>query len=346
MKKYQHGGDIYSHEILHDFSANINPLGIPDSVKNALISSIDSFSAYPDTECRVLTTKIAEYENVLPKNILCGNGAADLIYRIVYAKKPKKALLIAPTFSEYEKALLSVDCEIKYHCLTEENMFTLTQSILGELTFDIDVFFLCNPNNPVGNVINPRLLEKIIEKCTKEKILLVVDECFLDFVLDCEKYSAKKYLSEKIIILKAFTKIYAMAGLRLGYVLCENIELIEKMRNCGQVWSVSTPAQIAGVAAISESEYREKAIKIIVAEREYLKSNLTHLGMKVYSSETNFILFKSEISLENELLKQNIAIRSCANYGGLNDKFYRIAVKMHYENVVLINAIERILKNG
>ncbi|MFA5658801.1 MAG: threonine-phosphate decarboxylase [Oscillospiraceae bacterium] len=346
MINYRHGGDVYSNIIDYDFSANINPLGLPENVRKTLFSSVDSFSAYPDPECRELVKAISCLENIPPEKILCGNGAADLIFRIVFAVKPSKALILSPTFSEYEKSLLSVGCEIEYHFLFEENHFRLDENILEKLTEDTDIFFLCNPNNPTGNIISPELLRLIIKKCAEQKILLIIDECFMDFVFDSEKLSAKNHLESGVVILKAFTKIYAMAGLRLGYIVCDNTAFLEKIRRFGQPWSVSTPAQLAGITAASELDYRQKTVRIIASEREFLISELTQLGLKAYPSKTNFLLFKSAVPLEEKLLKQRIAIRSCSNFSGLGDDFYRIAVRLHHENLVLMKAIEGIVKNG
>lgn len=346
MKKFEHGGVTNNTQIKLDFSANINPFGIPESVKKAVADGIDSFSAYPDINCTALTKKIAAHEKITAKNIVCGNGAADLIYRIVYAVKPHTALLVSPTFLEYEKALTEVNCNIDFYCLDEKNNFVIDEKILNHLTSAVDILFLCNPNNPVGNLIDTMLLAKIISKCSEENILLVVDECFMDFVADSENYSIKKYLNDKIIILKAFTKTYSMAGLRLGYALFGNETLADKVRHTGQCWSVSTPAQLAGIAALDETKYLEKSAALVNREREFMALSLKKIGFKIYPSVTNFLLLKSDIPLEKKLAEQGIALRSCDNYEELDERFYRTAIRLHSENEALINALERIVKNG
>lgn len=145
------------------------------------------------------------------------------------------------------------------------------------------------------------------------------------------------------MILKAFTKLYAMPGLRLGYVLCGDEALAGCIRSCGQCWAVSVPAQVAGIAALKETEYVKETLKIISKEREYLFKALSVLGMKVYPSEANFLLFRCDKPLDRLLLKEGIAIRSCENYEGLEYGFFRIAVRSHNENEILIRAIERVL---
>lgn len=343
MMNFFHGGDVYSHKINYDFSANINPLGMPENVRKTICEHILEYERYPDFNCTELALKIAEKEKICAEKIVCGNGAADLIYRIVYALKPKKALIAAPTFSEYEKALLSVDCDVNYHVLSEKNEFEIQEDFIKKIGGN-DIIFLCNPNNPTGKIIPPELMKKIIEKCVENKCILVIDECFIDFVHEKSKYSVGDFLSN-IIVLKAFTKIYAMAGLRLGYAICGSTENADKIRLCGQCWSVSAPAQTAGIAALNEKKYVKKTVKIISEERKFLSNSLEEIGFKVYSSEANFILFKCDFPLDKLLLEKKILIRSCENFYGLERGFFRIAVRTHNENSVLINAIKEALKN-
>lgn len=347
MKRFQHGGDIYSRKIKYDFSANINPLGMPERVKKGLQEAIDTFQAYPDPNCSRLVAALAKYEGVKKENIVCGNGAADLIYRIVYTVKPKRALLIAPTFSEYEKALRACGTKITFYPLRQEDDFQLSEHILQSLTKEIDLFFICNPNNPVGNTVDKSLMRRIVEQCHEQQIQLVVDECFLDFMEDETQHTTKKYLDKGLIIIKAFTKMYSMAGLRLGYLLCQEGELMDKISESGQAWSVSTPAQVAGELALQETEFCNATRALISKEREYLMMQLQRLGLKVYPSKVNFILFQCNVPLVQSLeVEDAIAIRDCSNYEGLNTSFYRVAVRGHQENEILIGALERKLKYG
>lgn len=345
MVNSMHGGDIYSRKIRYDFSANLNPLGMPESVKKAVIESVKNCESYPDHFCRKLCRAIAEYEDFPAEKIVCGNGAADLVYRLVSALKPKKAVIAVPTFSEYEKALTENNTEIIKHYLSEENEFAADISILDYLENEIDMLFMCSPNNPTGKIIEENLLEAIAEKCRRNDIIFVCDECFLPFAVDSVSKSVRRFINENIVILKAFTKIFSMAGLRLGYALFGNAELADILRNTGQFWSVSVPAQTAGIAALNEYDYIEKTVKLINTEREFLISELKNFGFKVYDSEANFILFRCEIPLDEMLLKEKIAIRNCNNYDGLGDGFFRIAVRNRNENEILISAVRRCM-NG
>lgn len=343
MSASEHGGDIYGRDILYDFSANLNPLGMPNSVKKALENSISEWEKYPDPYCRRLTKKLSEWENFPPENIVCGNGAADLIYRIVQAVKPKKAVICAPSFGEYSKALKQFGCEISTYFLSEKNGFLLDGGIIKMLDESVDILILCTPNNPTGRTVERWLLRDICRKCEADNIILLCDECFIDFTEN--EADAKCFMSKNMVILKAFTKIYAMAGVRLGYALFGDSTFAEKVRETGQFWSVSSPAQAAGEAALEEKGYAVKTAEFIETEREYLSEYLRRIGLKVYPSEANFILFYTDLPLDEMLLRQNILIRNCENFSGLSRGFFRIAVRTHDENSVLVSAIERCL-NG
>lgn len=343
MMKNEHGGDIFEREIVYDFSANLNPLGMPESVKNALQKSISEWEKYPDPFCRSLVKKLSERENFPPENIVCGNGAADLIFRIVQTVKPKKAVVCAPSFSEYSKALIQNECEILHYFLSEKSGFALDEKILEMLDESVQMLILCTPNNPTGRTVDSELLRRICEKCEANDIVFLCDECFIDFTENAAH--AEQFINPNVVILKAFTKIYAMAGLRLGYALFGDAELAEKVRRNGQFWSVSAPAQTAGEAALDEKNYLEKTLELAKKEREFLTENLRNFGFKVYPSEANFILFYTKISLDEMLLSEKILIRNCANFDGLEQGYFRIAVRPHEENSALVSAIERCL-NG
>lgn len=349
MYKYQHGGDVYSNKLAPngkpfvDFSANINPLGIPNGVKVALRNALKQCVNYPDPFCRELRTATANFLQVAEENIFFGNGAADVLFRLALALKPRKALLLAPTFADYEKALRSVDCDIEYYNLQEEKAFKVQQDILQAITPEIDIVVICNPNNPTGQLTNRELLLEILNKCVEVNAKLLIDECFMDFVDETKAFSMRGLLAgyPNLIILKAFTKTFAIPGVRLGYCLCADQELHQRLHQCGQDWSVSVLAQEAGKAALLEKEYLEKSFELIQRERKYLIRHLKCLGAKIYGSEANYIFFKMKQpkNLVEILKEQGYLIRSCANYHNLGEDYYRIAVKVRCFNYGLIKAI-------
>jgi len=351
--QYVHGGDIYSANILHpgeevlDFSANINPLGLPEEVKTAVRAAVDDCTKYPDPFYRRLKAALAEYEKIDQEWLFCAGGASEIIFRLALAVKPHKALLLAPTFADYERAMQTVGCISQYYYLAEENDFQVGEDILSQIDEDLDMVFICNPNNPTGQLCTNSFLQKVLERCRTTKTVLVVDECFMDFVDQPEHHSMQAYIADypNLLILKAFTKIFAMPGLRLGYALTSNILLLDKLRLAGQDWSVSTLAQAAGISALQQADYLRRTKLMVGTERQFLLRELTALGFEVFGSQANYIFFKAEgiADLYGRLLQRGILIRSCANYVNLNAEFYRVAVKTRKENIKLIKGIKEVL---
>ena len=342
MEKHIHGGDVYHHQGCIDFSANCNPLGTPRKVKEAIIESLDHINDYPQVGCFPLKKAIAEYEHTDFSQVICGNGAAEVIFTLCRAVSPKKALVPAPTFAEYQQALYSVGCQVKFFYLDEKKQFRLDEDFISALTPDLDILFLCNPNNPTGLLVEKEVLKKLLDRCRQLDIFMAVDECFLDFVQEPEKYTLKEYLKdyENLFLFKAFTKRYAMAGVRLGYGLCGNGKLLEKMESMCQPWNVSSMAQAAGLAALKETAYVEEGRQVTFQELDYLKKELSALGYPVYPSQANYVFFKGPEDLYEKLEKKKILIRDCSNYTGLCKGYYRVAVKNHEENRALIQALK------
>lgn len=339
-----HGGDIYGGGVTLDFSANTNPFGTPEGVMEAVRSALPEMHRYPDPYCRSLVDAIANFENVDKNYILCGSGAAELIYAYCAAARPKTALELAPTFSEYALGLARVGCKVKHYYLTPANDFRLDEHFLYHLEDTTpEAVFLCNPNNPTGALIERSLLKKILDFCKEAQIKLFIDECFLD--LSDDGISMKTYLQDypNLFLLKAFTKSYGMAGIRLGYCLCSDSELLKAMAQAVQPWNVSSLAQAAGIAALRESGFLQKTKDLIGGERPWLQRKLEGFGFRVCPSSVNYLLFQGPTDLHRKLKEKGIAIRNCDNYPGLTHGWYRIAVRRHEENEKLISAIDEIL---
>lgn len=339
---HKHGGDIYSNKNVIDFSANINPLGMPDFIKQAAKDAIDECSAYPDCTQRDLVKAIAEREDVGEEQIICTNGAAELIFGLCFALKPKNALVLCPSFEEYRQALEAVDCNVREHFLTKEKDFILNDDYLDDLSNDLDMVFICNPNNPTGQMIDDGLLNRIMEKCKANSIFLVIDECFLDFLNNDDLHTKK---NKGPFVIKAFTKMYAMAGLRLGYGIYHDVEILNKIKRVLQPWNVSTVAQKAGVLAAKDVEFQKSSREMIDEEKAFMLNNLCELVEKIYGYSSNYIFFQDEVDLYKELFHKGIMIRDCGNFKGLEKGFYRIAIKTHEDNLKLIKAMQEV-KNG
>lgn len=339
-----HGGNIYKYNSVIDFSANVNPCGISKAVIRAVNAAAVNAYNYPDLECVALRNAIADYEMVEPWNIICGNGASDIIYRLVLALKPKKALLIRPCFSEYERALRSVGADIEYYDVNADT-YDVDGDIIKYISDDIDILFICNPNNPTGKSADKTLINKIKEKCIEKDIFLCVDECFYDFADDKVRFSLKSeaIIAKNVLVIRAFTKMYGMAGIRLGYGITGNIEIIKNMIEAGPSWNVSSIAQAAGIEAIKDREWVEKTRKLIFTEKEYLYREFDNIGIRYIRGDANYIFFMAGSGLKEKLIAKGILIRDCSNFEGLFDGYYRVAVRTHADNEKLINALKEVI---
>ena len=341
--QYAHGGDIYTYKNLLDFSINVNPLGPADAVVEAAARSMQRIREYPDSQSRELRNALAEKKGLAAERFVIGNGAADLLFSLVLAEKPKKAMIVIPAFSEYEQALRTVGCDVHHVYLYTEDNFEVNENILLNLTSDLDVVFLCSPNNPTGKKIPKNLLTQILEKCVKYQIRLILDECFYEFLENPEEATMQAEVKNcsRLVILRAFTKMHAIPGLRLGYILCSDNSLLERMQRVRQPWSVSTVAQAAGLAAIEEEERVEKTRQYITKERKRMELELETIGISYIPSDANYILiyYEGKESLYEKLLEKNILIRDCQNYIGLKKGYYRIAIKRKEENDRLLTAL-------
>ncbi len=342
-----HGGDIYGGGIRHDFSSNVNPLGAPESVIEAVRLASKRIHLYPDPYCRALRAALAEYEKASEDHIICGNGASELIYAYCSALSPRTAVMPAPTFSEYERALMREGCAVFRYVLSRENDFALDAGFLDFVREKRpDAVFLCRPNNPTGRLSDEGLIKEILKLTESLGAALFLDECFLDMTDSGRSFA--EYASEytNLFVLKAFTKNFGMAGLRLGYAITSDIKLLSKMSYETQPWNVSTVAQEAGAAALREGEFLEKTRRLIKTERAWLKKRLEGLRFYVCPSDANFLLFYGKTGLHTSLRRRGIAIRDCSGFFGLGEGWYRISVRTHEENEALICAIREVLKEN
>lgn len=344
-----HGGDIYRNTIQFDFSVNLNPLGVPSEVQWVLTEAALHANKYPDIFHERLINETAELFGISSNKIIYGNGASELIMAICHCFTPKKALLLAPCFSGYEYALngAAPDCKVIQYHLSEENDFELHHSFLETIIVEKpDILFLTNPNNPNGKLIDNHLLTEIVKTCRDLKITLVVDECFLPLTGKDSSQSLIPSISGQgnVIILRAFTKTFAIPGVRIGYAICSKSTIAEAIKLHLPEWNLSIFAQMAGVECLHHQEYLKDAVRVVEDERSYLTRELKKMGAKVFSSDVNFILFKcKERDLNSKLLDYRILVRDCSDYEGLSKGFYRICIKEHSENEGLINALNDIL---
>lgn len=329
---YTHGGDVYRNPIEYDFSINVNPLGMPLASIQAAHEGVVLTGRYPDYKAEQLCHAIAKAKQIPADRIIPGNGAAELLY-VLGQTIPEKALTIAPTFTGYAEAVAAGGGELTY--ASDE------QELLAKLDDSIRLVFLCNPNNPTGTLFTREQILRVLAKAEAMQAYVCVDECFLPFLEEEASYSMLPYLAKhpRLLVLRAFTKIYCMAGLRLGYLACGDTELQSRIRAKLQPWNTSIPAQLAGIAALSDTEYLAKTRENLQAERAYLVPRLRELVAEVYDGYGNFLLFRDEPDLKERMLEVGVLIRACGDFEGLDDTYFRIGIRSHSENQEFIRRL-------
>lgn len=337
-----HGGDIYHNHVDIDFSINVNPFGMPKAVESALHETVTACSNYPDIAEKDLKRAVGNMLRIPERSLLFGNGASELFMAVVHGLQPHKVLIPVPSFYGYEYAAAAASESIVFYPFRKENGYLPGEDFPEILTEDTDVLFLGNPNNPTGRLLDKTYMRKILQICRQNKIIVVLDECFIEF---CgEEFSMVSEISEyeNLLIVRAFTKIFAIPGVRLGYLTGSNAFLLDKIRRHLPEWNLSVFAQAAGIVCAEQSDFVRETVHYIKGERQFLSDRMKREGLRVFPGEANFILVYSEKPLYENLLEQGILIRDCGNFRGLSKGFYRTAVKSREENEILLRAVEKI----
>ncbi|NTX84195.1 threonine-phosphate decarboxylase [Citrobacter youngae] len=334
-------------EQLLDFSANINPLGMPATLKCALIDNLDRAEYYPDVDYTQLHAALAQHHQIPVSWILAGNGETESIFTLVNGLKPRHAMIVAPGFAEYRRALEWGECAIHEFALREEDGWQLTATILDVLTPELDCLFLCTPNNPTGLLPDGHLLAAIATRCAELGITLILDEAFIDFIAGEEGFIPRLQENPHIWVLRSLTKFYAIPGLRLGYLVNSDEQAVARMRSRQMPWSINAFAALAGEMILSDSAYQQATWQWLAQEGQRFDQQLQTLpGLTVYPGRANYRLLRCDrpdIDLQKSLLEQHVLIRSCANYPGLDARYYRVAVRSKDENDRLLAALNNTL---
>ena len=382
-----HGGNIYKifrekniKEIL-DYSSNINPYGIPESLKKRITENLEILERYPDPDYIELRQKLAHLNKVDISNIILGNGATEIIFLFMKVINPKKILIAAPTFGEYERAVKATErvenssvlgnsnkkkdddnsyekqkIEIEYFELNESDDFKLNiHNLKNELEKKYDLLIICNPNNPTGKFLKLDETEEILRECNKHNTKLFIDEAFIDFLKDGMKESIinTKENRYNLFVTRAFTKFFAIPGLRLGYGIYFDKNLEKEISEKKEPWSVNNIAEIAGLTVLDDTKYIEETLKWIEEEKIYMYEKLNKIsGIKVYETEVNFIAGKIDEKLFSEglnvkilrekMLEQGILIRDASNFKFLDERFFRLAIKNRKNNNRVIETLKKI----
>jgi threonine-phosphate decarboxylase len=348
-----HGGEVYhlarrlglQLKDLLDFSANINPLGYPPGVAGAVQEALAEVVHYPDRRGFALREELARFHSLAGSEVLLGNGSTELIHLLVRALKPKRALIVAPAFSEYERALAQAEVPHAFHFTSEAEGFTL--GALPEVQ-GIDLLFLANPASPSGALLPPDRLLPWLKVLDGAGTWVALDEAFIDFV---EEASLKAHIRRfpRLLILRSFTKFFAIPGLRLGYLLA-GPEVVAKLAARQDPWSVNTLAQAAGRACLKDLDYIARSRVFTAAARQELAAGLQALpGLQVFPAAANYLLVKITQPglragrLHQLLLARGLIIRNAANFQGLDESYFRVAVRRPEENARLLAALKDVL---
>lgn len=353
----EHGGNVFfwarklgldPKEII-DFSASINPLGPPRSARKAHIESYADITSYPDSEGAELKEALARQHGMKSDDVCLGNGSTQLIYLLCRALRPRKALVVLPAFSEYSNALKLIGTEVQSYFLSPEHEFRLPlEEFMEGWEKDLDMVFLSNPNSVTGEIISKAAMEEIAGLALRRKILLAVDEAFMDFV---ESESVKELIQRNpyLIVLRSLTKYYGVPGLRIGYLL-GNEKIIHLLALQQEPWSVNLPAQRVALACLGESTFSSRTTQWLQREKPFLLKGLAKVkGLHPYPSQVNFVLVGLDriginaTELRSYLLQKSILIRSCDSFSGLGSKYFRVAVRLRKDNTCLLKGLEEIM---
>jgi threonine-phosphate decarboxylase len=350
----EHGGNVFAWarrvgldpEEMTDFSASTNPLGPPPIARRAFLKSCREISRYPDVEVYELKEALARCHRVKPEEVLLGNGSTQLIYLLCRALRPRKGLVVIPAFSEYGNALRLVGAKVQSYSLLAEDGFTLPlQEFMKRWEKDLDMIYLSNPNSVTGQMIPRGEIKKIARLALKNRIFLIVDEAFMDFV---ESESVKELIrwNPYLVVLRSLTKYYGIPGMRIGYLLAQRTT-VDLLALHQEPWSVNRPAQTVALACLKDATFRLKTSGWLEHERAFLMNGLASMkGIHPYPSRANFVLVgldeigANALELRSFLLRQGILIRTCDSFLGLGSDYFRVAVRLRRDNVRLLKALK------
>lgn len=355
--KVHHGGNIekvaealgVSVEEIRDFSANINPLGFPQELQTIFSQGPMIATVYPDPTYAALKQAIANQFAVNPGDVFVGNGATEVLDEAICAGQASNALILAPTFGEYERLFKRQGTKVHYYLLKEENNFAYkTDSMINFLVEHPEITTICltNPNNPTGQLVSLSEMRKLVDFCNGHRRLLILDESFIDLTVNQQLSFVNALQPEDhVYVIRAATKFFAIPGLRLGYCITKNPALKKNLHAQEDTWSVNALADAFGRKMFHARDYINRTHAWLNEQQPILKKKLQGLmGIKVFPSMTNFFLFKTDCpNLREQMMHKLVMIRQCDDYVGLGSDYYRVAVKSAEDNAYLIWALKEVV---
>lgn len=360
MKRFEHGGNIHRFRAsqgaggqikrIIDFSANINCLGPSECVRTAFEASFRNMDAYPDPHYTRFIEAVSEKWHLNRNHVYAGNGAAELLHMAVAAIMPKKALVVGPTFVEYERALEAYGCETQFFMTSDHDLFrpdlnSFFKTIENQRP---DLVILCNPNNPTGVLMERAELEPLLALCGQQGVHLLLDEAFMDFAAERASMMNAAAQHENLLILRSLTKFHAIPAIRAGFVVTASPVFAKHYEAKSIPWSMNQAAQEVAVAAIEDMTFETATLQYYQSESGRFAKDLAQLpNFKVFQPEANYVFFRfdGQLALEESLKEQGILIRSCRNYRGLDARYFRVAVKSREDNDTLVSLLREILNN-
>ena len=357
-----HGSDLEKIEQIYgirreeitSFSANVNPLGLSGKLKNTLAEHLDVITGYPDREYTQLRRVIAGYCGSECEHIIVGNGSTELISLFIQIEHPKKALIVGPTYSEYEREVSLGGGTSLYFPLREEDDFVLNyDKLTAQLNENIDLLIICNPNNPTSTSVDRRTMRNILDVCKQNDIFVMVDETYIEFTEDYESLNSiplTRYYNN-IIILRGISKFFASPGLRLGYAVTGNTDLIKTINSRKNPWTINSLAEEAGRLMFTDTEYIDSTKSLISSERKRVTSMLRRIdSLKVYEPSANFVLSRIVHGTANAdilfdaCIREKMMIRNCCTFPFLDNSYFRICFMSPEANDRLLQIIRDTLK--
>lgn len=357
-----HGGDLdeisriygIKKEEIYNFGGNVNPLGLPESVKKVIADNADAPTVYPDVSYVNLRSAIGDYTGINPKHIMVGNGSTELISMCIKTVNPKKAVIVSPAYSEYLKEIKLIGGSAELFPLKESDEYMLNiPELKNVLSSDIDMLVICNPNNPTGTYVTCDETREILKHCKTNNIMVMMDETYVEFSNISKNVSAMPLIEEfdNLFIIRGTSKFFACPGLRLGYGACSNSKIIEYINTHKDPWSVNIFAELSGTVMFRDREFINRTRSLINNERDKIFKELFDLDcVHVYDTQSNFFLLRLKIEditstdVFNKLIQKKILIRDCADFPYLDNHYIRFCILDEKSNSLLLKELKNILK--
>lgn len=357
-----HGSDIEAIEAYYGipkesivgFGANVNPLGLSKKLQEEIANNLQIITSYPDRNYVSLRNAIGAYCNADASHIVVGNGSTELISLLIQHLHPKKALLLGPTYSEYERELSLCGGEMVYYDLLPEYEFQVQQEeFLAQLNDSIDLLILCNPNNPTSSAITVQMMETILEHCKKHDIFVMVDETYVEFAPDIKSVSSMPLVKnyDNLMIIRGVSKFFAAPGLRLGYGITSNDAFINVLHTHQNPWTLNSIGAFAGERMVQDTEYIEHTRSLILSERDRMYQELKTIpALHTFEPVANFFLVKIEAEnvtsadVFDFLIKKGLMIRDCSSFTNLKGEYIRFCIMNPEDNTRLLDGLKEYFK--